>query len=136
MIVRTALRQFTVRTREGHEYCVPAGHTMASPIVISNRVPYIYKDAHLYDPDRFGPRREEDKVGGKFSYTSFGGGRNSCVGENYAYMQIKAIWSHLLRNFELRLLSPLPKSDFTKFVPEPHGELMVSYKRRQLLPTS
>ncbi|KAB8099450.1 hypothetical protein EE612_029509 [Oryza sativa] len=136
MIVRTALRQFTVRTREGHEYCVPAGHTMASPIVISNRVPYIYKDAHLYDPDRFGPRREEDKVGGKFSYTSFGGGRNSCVGENYAYMQIKAIWSHLLRNFELKLLSPFPKTDWSKLVPEPQGKVMVSYKRRQLLPTS
>uniref|UniRef100_A0A0E0PMJ4 Cytochrome P450 n=1 Tax=Oryza rufipogon TaxID=4529 RepID=A0A0E0PMJ4_ORYRU len=136
MIVRTTLRQFTVRTREGHEYCVPAGHTMASPIVISNRVPYIYKDAHLYDPDRFGPRREEDKVGGKFSYTSFGGGRNSCVGENYAYMQIKAIWSHLLRNFELKLLSPFPKTDWSKLVPEPQGKVMVSYKRRQLLPTS
>uniref|UniRef100_A0A0E0PMJ5 Cytochrome P450 n=1 Tax=Oryza rufipogon TaxID=4529 RepID=A0A0E0PMJ5_ORYRU len=137
MLVRTAHKQFTVRTREGHEYAVPAGHTIASPIVISNQVPYIYKDGHLYDPDRFGPAgREEDKVGGKFSYASFGGGRTGCVGEGYAYMQIKAIWSHLLRNFELRLLSPLPKSDFTKFVPEPHGELMVSYKRRQLLPTT
>nr|AAT77378.1 putative cytochrome P450 [Oryza sativa Japonica Group] len=126
MLVRTAHKQFTVRTREGHEYAVPAGHTIASPIVISNQVPYIYKDGHLYDPDRFGPAgREEDKVGGKFSYASFGGGRTGCVGEGYAYMQIKAIWSHLLRNFELRLLSPLPKSDFTKFVPEPHGELMI-----------
>uniref|UniRef100_A0A0D9WGJ2 Obtusifoliol 14-alpha demethylase n=1 Tax=Leersia perrieri TaxID=77586 RepID=A0A0D9WGJ2_9ORYZ len=132
MMVRQAQKQFIVRTREGDEYCVPAGHTIASPIVINNHMPYIYKDAHLYDPDRFGPGREEDKVGGKFSYTSFGGGRNSCVGEGYAYMQIKAIWSHLLGNFELRLLSPFPKTDWSKLVPEPQGEVMVSYKRRQL----
>uniref|UniRef100_A0A0E0L2K5 Obtusifoliol 14-alpha demethylase n=1 Tax=Oryza punctata TaxID=4537 RepID=A0A0E0L2K5_ORYPU len=114
VLTRTAHKQFTVRTREGHEYAVPAGHTIACPIVISNQVPYIYKDGHLYDPGRFGPGREEDKVGGKFSYASFGGGRTSCVGEGYAYMQIKVIWSHLLRNFELRLLSPLPKSDWSK----------------------
>ncbi|KAF0922720.1 hypothetical protein E2562_001112 [Oryza meyeriana var. granulata] len=136
VLVRTAHKQFTVRTREGHEHVVPAGHTLASPIWINNHVPHIYKDAHLYDPDRFGPGREEDKVGGKFSYTSFGGGRNSCVGEGYAYMQIKAIWSHLLRNFELRSLSPLPKTDWSKLVPEPHGKVMVSYKRKQLLPTT
>ncbi|XP_006654409.1 obtusifoliol 14-alpha demethylase-like [Oryza brachyantha] len=134
-MVRTALKQFAVRTREGHEYRVPAGHTIASPIVISNRVAYIYKDPHLYDPGRFGPGREEDKVGGKFSYTSFGGGRNSCVGEGYAYLQIKAIWSHLLRNFELRLVSPFPKTDWSKLVPEPKGKVMVSYKRRQLSTT-
>uniref|UniRef100_A0A0E0L2K6 Cytochrome P450 n=1 Tax=Oryza punctata TaxID=4537 RepID=A0A0E0L2K6_ORYPU len=58
----------------------------------------------MYDPDRFAPKREEDKVGGMFSYTLFGGGRHICIGEAYAYMQIKVIWSHLLRNLKLALL--------------------------------
>ncbi|KAF0922719.1 hypothetical protein E2562_001111 [Oryza meyeriana var. granulata] len=62
VLVRTAHKQFTVRTREGHEYVVPAGHTLASPILINNHVPHIYKDAHLYDPDRFVPGREEHKI--------------------------------------------------------------------------
>uniref|UniRef100_A0A0D9WGJ5 Cytochrome P450 n=1 Tax=Leersia perrieri TaxID=77586 RepID=A0A0D9WGJ5_9ORYZ len=136
VLVRAAHKPFTVRTREGREYVVPGGNTLANPIVVSNSVPYIYKDAHLYDPDRFGPGREEDKVGGKFSYASFGGGRTSCVGEGYAYMQIKLIWSHLLRNFELKLLSPFPESYWSKLVLEPQGKLMVSYKRRRLLPTT
>jgi sterol 14alpha-demethylase len=92
-------------------------------------------DPGVYDPDRFGPRRDEDKVSGKFSYTAFSGGRHACIGESYAYMQIKAIWSHLLRNFELKLESPFPETNWSKIVPEPNGKVIVGYKRR-LLPTN
>lgn len=107
--IRKVHKSFTVRTREGNEYEIPRGHTIASPTLYNNNLSYIYKDPDMYDPDRFSLAREEDKVGGKFSYTAFGGGRHRCVGEAYAYMQIKVIWSHLLRNFELELVSPFPK---------------------------
>uniref|UniRef100_A0A453JFP7 Obtusifoliol 14-alpha demethylase n=2 Tax=Aegilops tauschii TaxID=37682 RepID=A0A453JFP7_AEGTS len=133
MLVRKALKHFTVRTRQGQEYDIPKGHTLASPIIQNNNMPYIYKNPHLYDPDRFGPARQEDVVGGKFSYTSFGGGRHFCSGDAYAYMQVKVIWSHLLNNFDLKLLSPYPKTDWSKLIPEPKGSMIVSYKRRPLL---
>ncbi|KAI4962685.1 hypothetical protein ZWY2020_027861 [Hordeum vulgare] len=45
------------------------------------------------------------QTGGKFSDISFGAGRYSCLGQDYAFMQIKVIWSYLLRNFELELIS-------------------------------
>ncbi|RLM58953.1 hypothetical protein C2845_PM18G10080 [Panicum miliaceum] len=60
---------------------------------------------------RFGPGREEDRAGGKFSYTASSGGRHACPGEACAYMQVKVIWSHLLRNFELKLVSSFPARD-------------------------
>jgi sterol 14-demethylase len=101
---------------------------------VGNRLPYIYKDPHVYDPSRFGPGREEDKVGGKFSYTPFSAGRHACSGKDFAYMQIKVIWSHLLRNFELELISPFPEEEWEKLAPGPRGKVMVSYKRRRLLP--
>ncbi|KAM0847485.1 hypothetical protein ACQ4PT_054991 [Festuca glaucescens] len=130
MLLRKAHKNFTVRTKEGQEYGIPKGHTIASPIVQNNNMPDVYKDPHLYDPDRFGPARQEDVLGGKFSFTSFGGGRHLCVGEAYAYTQIKIIWSHLLNNFDLKLLSPYPKTDWNKLIPEPQGSMIVSYKRR------
>ncbi|WVZ51206.1 hypothetical protein U9M48_002368, partial [Paspalum notatum var. saurae] len=129
---RKANKSFTVRTREGYEYEIPRGHTLVSPLVMNHSLPYIYKDPDLYDPDRFGLGREEDKVGGKFTYTAFGAGRHPCPGEAYAYMQVKAIWSYLLRNFELKLVSPFPKTDWRNFALGPKGDMMVSYKRRQL----
>ncbi|KAL6654837.1 hypothetical protein ACP70R_008302 [Stipagrostis hirtigluma subsp. patula] len=131
-LFRKVHKSFTVRTREGYEYEIPKGYTIASPVLFNNNISYIYKDPDVYDPNRFGPGREEDRVGGKFSYTAFGGGRHPCVGEAYAYMQIKVIWSHLLRNFELKLVSSFPKADWRKLALEPKGQVLVSYKRRQL----
>ncbi|KAL6841656.1 hypothetical protein ACP4OV_028595 [Aristida adscensionis] len=89
------------------------------------------EDPGVYDPDRFGPEREEDRVGGRFSYTSFSGGRHSCPGEAFAYMQMQVIWSHLLRNFGLTLVSPSPETSWTNIIPEPKGKVLVNYKRRQ-----
>ena len=102
---------------------------------MGNSLPYIFKDPHVYDPSRFGPEREEDKVGGKFSYTPFSAGRHACLGKDFAYMQIEVIWSHLLRNFELKLVSPFPETDWGKVVPETKGKVMVTYKRQRLLST-
>lgn len=132
VLVRKAQKQFTVKTNEGNEYDIPRGHTIASPTIVNNNMHYIYKEPQVYDPDRFGPGRAEDIVGGKFSYTSFGSGRHACIGESYAYMQIKLIWSHLLRNFELELVSPFPRTDWNKIVPGPQGKVMVSYKRSRM----
>jgi sterol 14alpha-demethylase len=101
-----------VQTKEGNEYEIPTGHTIVSSMLFNNYIPWIYKDPDVYDPARFGPGRGEDKVGGKFSYTVFGAGRHPCMGEAYAYMQIKVIWSCLLRNFELKLVSPFPETDW------------------------
>jgi sterol 14alpha-demethylase len=42
------------------------------------------------------------------------------------------ILSHLLRNFELRLLSPFPETE-NMISMRPKGEVMVSYRRRSLL---
>ncbi|CAL4987353.1 unnamed protein product [Urochloa decumbens] len=130
--LRKVHTNFTVQTREGSEYEIPRGHTIASPLVINNNIPYIYKDPDVYDPERYGRGREEDKVGGKFCYTAFSGGRHACPGEAYAYMQVKVIWSHLIRNFELKLVSPFPETDWLKVAPEPKGKVMVSYERRPL----
>ncbi|GJN25320.1 hypothetical protein PR202_gb13135 [Eleusine coracana subsp. coracana] len=129
---RKVHKNFTVRTKEGQEYEIPRGHTIVSPVLFNSYLPHIYKDPDVYDPDRFGPGRQEDKAGGKFSYTAFSGGRHACIGESYAYMQIKVIWSHLLRNFELKLETPFPETNWNKIVPEPKGEVTVSYKRRLL----
>ncbi|KAI4968162.1 hypothetical protein ZWY2020_005274 [Hordeum vulgare] len=133
LLIRQVKKSFTVRTREGDKYEISEGHTLASSTVVGNNLSYIYRDPHVYDPYRFSPGREEDRVGGKFSYTSFSGGRHACLGEDFAYMQIKVIWSYLLRNFELTLVSPFPEDEWEKFVPGPRGKVMVKYQRRPLV---
>ncbi|KAI4368543.1 hypothetical protein MLD38_017090 [Melastoma candidum] len=132
MLMRSSHSDFIVRSREGKDYDIPKGHIVATSPAFANRLPYIYQDPDKYDPDRFAPGREEDKVAGAFSYISFGGGRHGCLGEPFAYLQIKAIWSHLLRNFELELVSPFPEIDWNAMVVGVKGNVMVRYKRQKL----
>ncbi|XVE55940.1 hypothetical protein DITRI_Ditri03aG0197600 [Diplodiscus trichospermus] len=132
MLLRSSHSDFSVKTRDGKEFDIPKGHIVATSPAFANRLPDIYKDPDTYDPDRFSVGREEDKIAGAFSYISFGGGRHGCLGEPFAYLQIKAIWSHLLRNFELELISPFPEIDWNAMVVGVKGKVMVLYKRRQL----
>ncbi|KAJ6804004.1 obtusifoliol 14-alpha demethylase [Iris pallida] len=132
MLLRHSHSDFSVKTKEGIEYDIPKGHIVATSPAFANRLPHIFKDPDSYDPDRFAPGREEDKASGAFSYISFGGGRHGCLGEPFAYLQIKAIWSHLLRNFEFELVSPFPEPDWNAMVVGVKGEVMVKYRRRKL----
>ncbi|CAM8947707.1 unnamed protein product [Rhodiola kirilowii] len=132
MLLRSSHSDFSVKTREGKEYDIPKGHIVATSPAFANRLPHIFKEPDTYDPDRFAPGREEDKAAGAFSYISFGGGRHGCLGEPFAYLQIKAIWSHLLRNFEFELISPFPEIDWNAMVVGVKGKVMVRYKRRVL----
>ncbi|KAG6712332.1 hypothetical protein I3842_05G098400 [Carya illinoinensis] len=132
LLLRSSHSDFSVTTRDGKEYDIPKGHIVATSPAFANRLPHIYKDPDRYDPDRFAIGREEDKAAGAFSYISFGGGRHGCLGEPFAYLQIKAIWSNLLRNFELELVSPFPEIDWNAMVVGVKGKVMVRYKRRKL----
>lgn len=40
-------------------------------------------------------------------------------GQNFAYLQIKTIWSVLLRNFDFELLDPVPEPNYTSMVCTP-----------------
>ncbi|XP_057516846.1 sterol 14-demethylase-like [Amaranthus tricolor] len=133
MLLRQSHSDFSVTTQDGKEYDIPKGHIVATSPAVANRLSHIYQDPDSYDPDRFGPGRDEDKLAGQFSYISFGGGRHGCLGEPFAYLQIKAIWSHLLRNFEFELISPFPEIDWNAMVVGVKGKVMVRYKRKKLL---
>jgi sterol 14-demethylase len=94
--------------------CVPLiGDTLFVSPALSMRVEEVFPNADQYNPERF---VEEDKQTQKYRYLGFGAGRHGCMGENFAYLQIKTIWSVLLRNFDIELVGELPKPDYTAMV--------------------
>ncbi len=81
-------------------YHVPANTLVFYSIAASHRLPHIFANPTTFDPDRFAPPREEQKKH-PYALVGFGGGPRICIGINFAQVEIKALASHILRNYEL-----------------------------------
>uniref|UniRef100_A0A671PB87 Lanosterol 14-alpha demethylase n=1 Tax=Sinocyclocheilus anshuiensis TaxID=1608454 RepID=A0A671PB87_9TELE len=67
----------------------------------------------------------------KFAYIPFGAGRHRCIGENFAYIQIKIIWSTLLRLYDFELVDGyFPAVNYTTMIHTPHNPI-IRYTRRK-----
>src|SRR5215467_3364026 len=86
VLMRKVVQDFTYE-----DYCIPAGGlAMVSPAV-SHRSASVFAAPDRYDPDRFGPGREEDRLA-TYTLMGFGGGAHRCIGKLFAYQQIMLIW--------------------------------------------
>ncbi|GAB4822084.1 hypothetical protein N2152v2_009130 [Parachlorella kessleri] len=130
MLMRQCKEPFSVSTSDGRTYVVPKGHIVATSPTFSHRLKHVFAEPNAYQPDRYQPPREEDKAL-PFSYIGFGGGRHGCMGQNFAYLQVKTIWSVLLRNFEFELVDPFPEPNYDSMVIMPKP-CRVRYTRRKL----
>jgi sterol 14-demethylase len=98
-------------------FAITEGQLVAASPAVSNRLPGAFSDSDLFDPARYGPGREEDRLN-PWNWIPFGAGRHRCVGAAFALMQLKAIFSVLLRDFEFSLSLPPDayRNDHSKMV--------------------
>jgi len=125
ILMRKVMRDFHYGT-----WTVPAGKLVAVSPAVSNRMPECFPDPDRYDPTRYDAGREEDRQ--IFAWIPFGAGRHRCVGAAFAMMQLKAIFSHLLRTYEFELTQP-PESyrnDHSKMVVQLQQPCRARYRRR------
>jgi len=113
------------------DWSVPAGSTVAVSPAVSNRLPEHFPEPERFAPERYAPGREEDKQG--FAWIPFGGGRHRCVGAPFAMMQLKAIFSVLLRRYDFELAQPREsyRPDHSKMVVQLQQPCRVRYRRRK-----
>lgn len=118
-------------------YTIPAGDIAMVCPPVSHRLPEAFKDPDEFQPRRFmAPRYEDDfqregSTVGKYSYIAFGRGRHACLGERFAFLQIKTIWSVLFRLFDFEPVdAALPKPDYSAIVVGPKAPCMVRFKRK------
>lgn len=67
--------------------------------MLTHRLSELYTDPDRFDPDRFAPPREEDKKH-PLALVGFGNGSHSCLGFEFAQMEMKIILSTLLRHYD------------------------------------
>ena len=108
---------------------VPAGTmAMVSPAV-SHRLPHVFADPERFFPDRFAAPAYEDKQH-HYALIGFGGGKHACMGKNFAYMQLKAIWTVLLDRLDFSLSGAFPRPNYGSWVTGPERPCRVRYRRR------
>jgi sterol 14-demethylase len=129
MILRRAERD--VRINVGNQsYTIPKGDFVCVSPTVSMRLKSAFPDPDTYDPDRFAPPREEHKV--PYAYLGFGGGLHSCMGQNFAFVQVKTILSVLLRMYSIHRVAPnLPDVGYEDMVVGPKGDCRVTYQLRK-----
>jgi sterol 14-demethylase len=110
---------------------VRAGKVVGVSPAVSNRLAACFPDPERFDPDRYGPGREEDRRH-PYGWIPFGAGRHRCVGAAFATMQLKAIFSILLRRFEFQMAQPAETyhNDHSKMVVQLAQPCRVRYRRR------
>jgi cytochrome P450 len=64
------------------------GDVVAASPNFSHMLPQVFKEPTKYDPWRFAqPREEQNKP---YSFIGFGAGRHACIGQNFAFLQVRA----------------------------------------------
>ena len=126
ILMRVAQGEFEV---EGHQ--IHKGDFVAASPAISNRIPEDFPEPGSFDPTRYDKPREEDVLH-RWTWIPFGAGRHRCVGAAFGTMQIKAIFSVLLREyaFEMAQSADSYRNDHSKMVVQLARPAKVRYRRR------
>jgi sterol 14alpha-demethylase len=111
-------------------YTVKAGKYVCASPRVSHRIAEIFPEPEKFDPDRYLEDRQEDAQ--PFSWIAFGGGKHKCTGNAFAMLQLKAIFSILLRRYTFELIDKKDhyQDDFTQMVVQPLSPCRVRYIKR------
>jgi len=114
---------------------IEPGQMVAASPAVSNRLPEAFPEADRFDPGRYLPGREEDGAN-PWNWIPFGAGRHRCVGAAFAMMQLKAIFSVLLRDWTFELAQPPDtyRNDHSKMVVQLQQPCAARYLPRTLVP--
>ena len=127
LLLRVAQDEFDVRGQR-----IERGDFVAATPAISNRIEEDFPEPDEFRPERYAEPRQEDLVN-RWTWIPFGAGRHRCVGAAFAMMQLKAIFSVLLRDFSFELAQPPGsyRNDHSKMVVQLAQPCRVRYRRRK-----
>lgn len=126
LLLRVAKEEF-----DAEGYRIDPGDLVGATPAVSNRIPEDFPEPDAFRPERYARPRQEDLVN-RWTWIPFGAGRHRCVGANFAMVQLKAIFSVLLRDYEFELAQPSEsyRNDHTKMVVQLAQPCTVRYQRR------
>ena len=110
---------------------IAAGKMVGASPAVSNRLPAAFDDAEEFRPGRYLEDPAAD-VANPWNWIPFGAGRHRCVGAAFAMMQLKAIFSVLLKDWTFEAAQPLDsyRNDHSKMVVQLAQPCRATYRSR------
>jgi cytochrome P450 len=123
-------RQAMVDYRLG-AYTIPRGTAVAIPMLLVHRSPELYKDPTIFRPARqLCPARQLDNGARPVPWVPFGDGIRSCIGAQFAPLEISVLLQAILEHTELELVDQRPERMVLKagalVVPDREVRLLVN----------
>ncbi len=112
-------------------HTIPVGTVVAASPRVSNRLAEDFPEPDSFDPSRYRDPRQED-LQHRWTWIPFGAGKHRCVGNAFAMMQMKAIFSVILRDYEFEMVQASEdyRDDVSKMVIQLAQPARVRYRRR------
>ncbi|KAI3632197.1 hypothetical protein MIR68_010033 [Amoeboaphelidium protococcarum] len=124
------------------DYTIPEGHYVCVAPSLAQLDSSLWgKDVSKFTPDRFNECQNPGLSkclghGASSSYLPFGAGRHRCIGEAFAYVQLKTIIATFIRMFDFEFPAGgkgFPDTDFTTLIVMPVKPVAIDYQRRTSL---
>jgi len=135
-VIKETLRMYPIApelTRElsedttigGHK--VPKGTRLHLGIMALHYNDQVWDQPNVFDPDRFLHSKDEESSGyGIYGHIPFGFGRRSCIGQNFALMELRIVLTTLLRHFSFEHLPIVPLTVKQSLTLKPKDGLMMT----------
>jgi len=128
MILRKVEREFSIQV-SGKKFTIPKNDYVVVSPTVAMRQKATFPDPDTYDPDRYAAPREEHKQ--PYAYLGFGGGMHSCMGQNFAFLQVKTILSIMVREYEIEpVAKSMPEIGYDDMVVGPKGDCRVRFTKK------
>jgi len=127
LIWRVAVQNFQLKG-----YVIPKGSLVCVSPATRHRSETIYTKPNEYDPWRFTAERMENKKE-NYGFLPFSTGDHYCVGEKFAFLQVKCIWSIILRNYDVKLVGTVADYpvDHKTLMAGPIKPVKITFKKRK-----
>jgi len=107
-------------------YNIPKGTTLLLATIAQHHDPQIWDQPTVFNPDRFFHSANKDAAGTSRVYFPFGYGKRTCIGQNFALLEMRLILATLIRNFNFALLPMEPLTVEHKIIYRPKRGLRMT----------
>jgi len=126
LIWRVAMQNLKIK-----DFVIPKGTFVCVSPPIRHRSEKVYTNPDVFDPWRFSDKRLEHKKESN-CFIPFSTGEHYCLGEKFAYLQVKTIMSVILRKYVVSLVGNVDDYpvDYTTMMAGPVQPVKITYLRK------